>query len=112
MTTSKTAKGGDRMPPPQTEAPQQAAATDRAGQQVRLDISNLKSSYCNVCNVTSTREEVILNFGINTNWDRGQPDFEVQLLYRVILSPYAAKRLQGVLTNLIREHETRYGELK
>ncbi len=89
-----------------------AASADRSNPAVRLDTSALKSSYCNVCNATSTREEVVLNFGINQNWDLGQPNLEVQLHHRIILSPFAAKRLQQVLTSLIKEHEARYGELK
>jgi hypothetical protein len=32
---------------------------------VQWDDSQLKSSYANVCNVSSTREEVVLVFGIN-----------------------------------------------
>lgn len=88
------------------------AAPERAAQPVRLDTTNLKSSYCNVCNATSTREEVVLNFGINQNWDLGQPNLEVQLHHRIILSPHAAKRLQELLNNLVRQHEARYGELK
>lgn len=83
-----------------------------AQNQVRLDLTNLKSSYCNFCNATATREEVVLNFGINQNWELGPKDTEVQLLHRIILSPYAAKRLQDLLGKLMQEHEGRYGELK
>lgn len=79
--------------------------------QVKLDTSQLKSSYCNVSNVTSTREEVVINFGINQNWDLGQKEMDVELLHRIILSPHAAKRLQQMLTKLINEYETRYGAL-
>jgi hypothetical protein len=79
--------------------------------QVKLDTSQLKSSYCNVSNVTSTREEVVINFGINQNWDLGQKEMDVELLHRIILSPHAAKRLQQMLTKLITEYETRYGAL-
>ena len=81
--------------------------------QLRLDTSQLKSSYCNVCNATSTREEVVLNFGINQNWDQGGRDtVDVQLHHRIILSPFAAKRLQEVLTRLLQDMEARYGELR
>jgi hypothetical protein len=79
---------------------------------VKWDTSQLKSSYCNVANATSTREEVIINFGVNQNWERPKSELEVQLLHRIILSPYAAKRLQELLNKLIREYETRHGELK
>jgi hypothetical protein len=35
------------------------------GTKIKWDDSNMKSSYANVCNVTSTREEVVMLFGIN-----------------------------------------------
>lgn len=79
---------------------------------VRLNAGNLKSTYCNMCNASTTREEVVLNFGINQNWDRGQGDLEVTLEHRIILSPFAAKRLAQMLTKVVGEYETRYGELK
>ncbi|WP_084569667.1 DUF3467 domain-containing protein [Mesorhizobium sp. LNHC229A00] len=79
---------------------------------VRLNTANLKSTYCNVCNATSTREEVVLNFGINQNWDLHQRDLEIELHHRIILSPFAAKRLQELITKLIQEYENRHGELR
>jgi hypothetical protein len=48
---------------------------------------------------------------VNQSWDRPQKDFEVNLLHRIILSPFAAKRLQELLTQLISEYEARYGAL-
>lgn len=84
----------------------------REAPRVRFDTSELKSSYCNVCNATSTREEVVLNFGINESWDREQGDVAVRLTHRIIVSPYAAKRLHDLLSKLLAEHETRYGATK
>lgn len=92
-----------------TRAP--APAAD-AQQQIKLNASSLKSTYCNMCNANTTREEVVLNFGINQSWDRGQADLEVALEHRIILSPFAAKRLSQMLVKLIEEYEGRYGELK
>jgi len=89
-----------------------AASEAAANVNVRWDTSNLKSSYANVCNVTSTREEVVLSFGVNQNWERGQRELEIQLTDRLILSPFAAKRLVLMLNKLINEYEGRYGELK
>ena len=94
------------------EATRPAEAADKKAQpQVKLDMGQLKSSYCNVANVTSTREEVVLNFGINQNWDLGQKEMDVELLHRIILSPHGAKRLQQSLAKLLHEYETRYGAL-
>lgn len=93
-----------------SDAPQ----TTRVGgapQAVRWDDSNLKSAYANVCNVSSTREEVVLVFGINQAWERGQQEVQVQLTDRIILSPFAAKRLAGLLGNVVREYESRFGVL-
>jgi hypothetical protein len=64
-----------------------------------------------VCNVSSTREEVVLVFGINQAWERGQSEVKVQLTDRIILSPFAAKRLAGLLTGVVREYESRFGVL-
>lgn len=89
-------------------------AVDKAAPnaKVRFNSANLKSSYANFCNATSTREEVVLNFGVSNNWDRTPQDMEIELSHRIVLSPFAAKRLHTLLAKLMAEYETRYGELK
>jgi Protein of unknown function (DUF3467) len=89
-----------------------AAAPDSGAAQVRFNSANLKSSYANFCNATSTREEVVLNFGVSNNWDRTPQDMEIELAYRIVLSPFAAKRLNTLLQKVTSECEARYGELK
>lgn len=79
---------------------------------VKWDTAGLKSTYCNFVNATSTREEVVLNFGVNQNWDRMTSEVEIELDHRIILSPFAAKRLTDLLQKLLGEYENRYGELK
>lgn len=88
-----------------------AAGTDN-NVRLRWDTRDLKSSYANVCNVTTTREEMVLNFGVNQAWERGRNEIEIQLTHRLILSPFAAKRLSLMLSKLISEYEQRYGELR
>ena len=97
-----------------TDETKPAAAADAAGQQVKVrwNTSGLKSGYANFCNATSTREEVVLNFGVNHNWERSPQEMEIDLEHRVVLSPFAAKRLSQLLSKLVTEYETRYGELK
>jgi hypothetical protein len=100
------------MPKERSEEPAAADARPAATQQtIRWDDSNLKSSYANVCNVSSTREEVVLIFGINQTWERGQKEIPIQLTDRIILSPFAAKRLSLLLANVLREYESRFGVL-
>ena len=90
-----------------------AGATAGAGEATRIkwDDANMKSSYANVCNVTSTREEVVMLFGINQAWNRGQKEVTIQLTDRIIISPYAAKRLAMLLDSVVKEYEKRFGTL-
>ena len=86
-------------------------AEARQGARIRWDDAGMKSSYANVCNVTSTREEVVMLFGVNQAWNRGQKDVTIQLTDRIIVSPYAAKRLMMLLDGVVKEYEKRFGEL-
>jgi hypothetical protein len=98
---------------PATVAATNGHSTTPDASRLRLDTSDLKSSYCNVCNASSTKEEVVLSLGINRNWELERDgQIDVQLLHRVILSPFAAKRLAQMLTSLIGDYEARYGELR
>jgi hypothetical protein len=76
------------------------------------DDSKMKTSYANVCNVLGTREEIMLLFGANQAWHGGQKEVTVVLSDRVVLNPYAAKRLMNLLEQGLKEYESRYGELK
>jgi hypothetical protein len=78
---------------------------------IKWDDSNMKSAYANVCNVTSTREEVVMLFGMNQAWNRGQKEVTIQLTDRIVISPFAAKRLSTLLNNVVKEYETRFGTL-
>jgi hypothetical protein len=89
------------------------ATTAEAGAQVKIrwDDSNMRSSYANVCNVAGTREEIVLLFGMNQAWHAGQKEVTVQLMDRIVLSPFAAKRLSILLNSTVRDYESRYGDL-
>ncbi len=73
--------------------------------------TDMSTSYANVCNVASTREEVTLLFGTNQTWHSTQDEVVVRLSDRLILSPFAAKRLAVLLGNVIKEYERRFGSL-
>jgi hypothetical protein len=95
-----------------SESPKKSARPEQAAaMQLKWDDSNMKSSYANVCNAMSTREEVVLMFGVNQAWHGGQKEVTIQLTDRIILSPHAAKRLSLLLNNLIKQHEDRFGAL-
>jgi hypothetical protein len=78
---------------------------------IRWDDSKMTSVYANVCNVSSTQEEVTLLFGTNQAWRSGQKEVAIELSDRVILSPFAAKRLSRLLSGVGEEYEKRFGQL-
>jgi hypothetical protein len=81
------------------------------GQKIMWDDSRMNTSYANVCNVLGSREEITLLFGANQAWHSGQKEVKVLLSDRVVLNPYAAKRLAGLLDRVLKEYETRWGQL-
>lgn len=78
---------------------------------VKWDDANMKTTYANVCNVASSREEVTLLFGTNQTWNSTDKEVSVSLSDRIIVSPYAAKRLAILLGNVVKEYEKRFGTL-
>ena len=88
---------------------------DNAGSappKITWDDSKMKTSYANVCNVLGTREEIMLLFGANQAWHGGQREVTVILSDRIVLNPFAAKRLKLLLEQGLKEYESRYGELE
>jgi hypothetical protein len=90
------------------------AAQAQAGGQPRIvwDDTNMRSVYSNVSNVAGGREEIVLLFGMNQAWHAGQKEVKVQLTDRIVLSPFAAKRLSILLNNVLQDYEKRYGTLE
>jgi hypothetical protein len=78
---------------------------------IRWDDSEITNTYANVCNVSSSREEVVMVFGVNKAWEKSGTDVQVKLSSRIILSPFAAKRLSLLLENVLKQYEARFGTL-
>jgi hypothetical protein len=91
---------------------EEASTTEPQQPKINWDDSNMKSSYANVCNAIGTREEVVLFFGISNPTQSTDADVSVDLSQRVILSPFAARRLATMLTNVLQQYETRWGKLE
>ena len=80
---------------------------------VNWDDTNMRTSYANVVNAASTREEMTLFFGTNQTWNlAGKQEFNVLLSDRIVLNPYAAKRLWTLLGAILKEYEKRFGSLE
>ena len=61
--------------------------------QIRMDDSKMETTYANICNVSFSREELTLLFGMSKNWHASQKEVVVEMTDRMVLNPYVAKRL-------------------
>lgn len=79
--------------------------------QFSVDASSLSTVYANFCRVTGTPEELVLDFGLNTQLapTAGEP---IKLTHRLVLNFYTAKRLLGALHMALHQHENVYGALE
>jgi hypothetical protein len=84
---------------------------ERQMPKINWDQSKMDTTYANVCNVSSSREEVTLLFGTNQPWRASKQGLNVELKQCLILNPFAAKRLSILLGNVIREYESRFEEI-
>jgi hypothetical protein len=101
-------------PPPKARPNGDPAARDPAVReaQLRWDDQKMATSFANVVNIQSTREQVDLFFGTNQTWNAAnEKTLTIELSNRIILSPFAAKRLSVALNGVMREYEARYGQL-
>ena len=78
---------------------------------IKWDDSGMRSTYANVCNVAGTREEFVLLFGMNQAWNPNQKELTVHLSDRIVMNPFAAKRLAALLAGVIRDYEPKHGVL-
>ena len=88
--------------------PEENATTDVT---IRWDESNTRNTYANVCNVLSTREEVSMLFGMNKKMYREGNELVIEISDRIVLNPYAAKRVSLLLANVIAQYEKKFGDI-
>jgi hypothetical protein len=89
------------QPQPQQQAPQFA-----------VDTSGMSTNYANFARVTGTPEELILDFGLNTQMVPTPGGEAVKLTHRLVINYLTAKRLLGALHMAVQQHESVYGVLE
>ncbi|MDR2345519.1 MAG: DUF3467 domain-containing protein [Planctomycetaceae bacterium] len=83
-----------------------------SGQQpIQLDDSDVIANYVNYCRITGTPEEIILDFGLNTQ-PLGPSQQKIVLSNRIITSFYSAKRILLTLQAAIQRYENAFGEIE
>lgn len=92
-------------------APQQQQQQQQI--QIPVDAGGLAATYANFFRVTGTPEELVLDFGLNTQQTApgGAPEV-VKLSHRLVLSFYTAKRLLGALQWAVNRYENNFGMLE
>lgn len=92
----------------QNDNPNNAGQTSNRPQ-IQIDDENTKTDYANFCRVTGTPEELIIDFGLNT-----QPlelPTKITPNQRIVVNYYTAKRLLHALKMTIDRHEMAFGPL-
>jgi hypothetical protein len=97
---------------PTTATPAAPQAQPRPpAQDFNLDHSAVTTSYANFARVTGTPEELVLDFGLNTQM-APNPSEPIKVSHRLVLNYYTAKRLLGALGMAVQQHESIYGVLE
>src|SRR5437660_4015862 len=93
--------------------PKASPGSETPGQppQFNVDTSHLSTVYANFCRVTGTPEELVLDFGLNTQM-APVPSETVKLTHRLVMNYFTAKRLLGALHMAVQQHENVYGVLE
>ena len=105
----KTGQPSAPAPAPEAGNPQQQQQPQR--QQMEVDTNNSVTSYVNFCRVTGTPEELIVDFGLNTQ-PFGVPTDPVIITQRIVTNFYTAKRMLHALQLTLQRHEAAFGVLE
>ena len=89
-------------------SPEAATPPAQAAQQFNTDASGISTVYTNFCRVSVTPEELVLDFGLNTQI-APTPTETVKLSHRIVMNFFTAKRLLGALMNVVQAHEQSFG---
>lgn len=92
-------------PLPNAKQPDQSRARRK---KIHYDSANISNSYANFFQISAIKEEVILTFGVDLNWEHSPQIHEVELDSRIILNPLAAKRVSLMLSRFVQEYEKRF----
>ena len=97
----------------------EAQAAAQMGQKkirIRIDESNIQTSYVSGFRPIMGPEELMLEFGLNLVRPTGDKEQPVEIVFqsssRLIMSYYSAKRLAVALSRVVRRYEKEFGEIE
>jgi hypothetical protein len=89
----------------------QAPAQAQQPRQLVVDASKATALYSNFCRVTGTPEELIIDFGLNSQ-PMGVPTAPIEVTQRIIVNYFTAKRMLAALQMSLARHEAAFGVLE
>ena len=96
---------------PPTSASPQEMQQGQSQQAVRLDDSKVATCYANFCRVTGTPEELIIDFGLNSQ-PMGVLADPIVITQRLVTNFFTAKHLLQALHLTLQRHEAAFGVLE
>jgi hypothetical protein len=97
------------IPPASTAGTPAADPAQR--QPLQVDASKAHANYANFCRVTGTPEELIIDFGLNTQ-PMGVPTEPIEVSERIVMNYFTAKRMLSALSMSLQRHEAAFGVLE
>lgn len=88
--------------------------------QMRIDETKARASYANAFRHHATPQEMIIDFGINVitqakpaqDGNPAEAQMNFQIDHRLVMNYITAKKLAGMLVQIVQAHEKRFGEIK
>ena len=96
---------------PGAAQPAATAADQQQQMRVQVDDKGALCSYANFCRVTGTPEELIIDFGLNSQ-PFGVPSEAVVITQRIVTNYFTAKRMLHALHLSVQRHEQAFGVLE
>jgi len=92
----------------ETASEKRLTTQDTSRAAIEWDDAAALDAYANMSNVSFSREEMTLNFGLTRMQEPGRTG-GMKLTHRIMMNPYAAKRLALVLSQAVKQYESRFG---
>jgi hypothetical protein len=105
----KSEKDGEDRPPAADPGSERRGAEQQV--QIQIDDSRAVAAYANFCRITGTPEELIIDFGLNSQ-PLGVPTQPIPITLRIITNFFTAKRMLHALQISVQRHEASFGVLE
>ena len=81
---------------------------------VKVNDSQMTTTYANAFRQNSNQHEVIVDLGVNVAMKNpdGQVEMQFTIDNRLVMNYATAKRLAGMLVQVVQAHEKQFGEIK